>query len=56
LPRVSTIAEYVEQLLPELETMAPVNGGVGQILHDKWRRVYKMSAPRGRFGRGAPQL
>jgi hypothetical protein len=42
LPHVSTVAELVDQLIPELEAVALVKGGVGQLLHDKWRKVYKV--------------
>jgi hypothetical protein len=44
LPQVSTVAELVEQLVPDLEAVALAKGGVGQLLHDKWRKVYKVSA------------
>ncbi|HET8853807.1 MAG TPA: hypothetical protein VFN02_14905 [Ktedonobacteraceae bacterium] len=45
LPQVSTVAELAEHLLPDMEQVALVKGGVGQMLHDKWSKVYKAATP-----------
>jgi hypothetical protein len=38
--------------LDDLEDIAAKKGGIRQLLDEKWRKVYKASAPRGLFTSG----
>jgi hypothetical protein len=49
LPRVGSVAELLCELVDEIEELADAKGGVGQVLHDKWCKLYKVNPPRGLF-------
>src|SRR5690242_2930959 len=49
LPRVGSVADLLCYLVDDLEEVARAKGGIGQILHDKWCRTYKITPPRGLF-------
>jgi len=48
---IGTVEDLLRGSLPELEEIAREKGGVGALLEEKWRKVYKTSCPRGIFSR-----
>jgi hypothetical protein len=46
---VVSVADLLQQHLEALETEAEEKGGVAQLLHDHFQRLYKVSAPIGMF-------
>ncbi len=48
---VSNLGDLLLYSLDDLEEIAVEKGGIRQLLDEKWRKVYKASAPRGLFTR-----
>jgi hypothetical protein len=42
LPPFSHVGDLLEYLCDDLEAIAQEKGGIGQMLHDKWCKVYKI--------------
>jgi hypothetical protein len=49
LPRVGSVADLLCVLVDDLEELATAKGGIGQVLYDKWCKVYKLTPPRDLF-------
>jgi len=49
LPPIADVAGLLCCLVDDLEAVAREKGGVGQLLHDKWCKLYKANPPRGLF-------
>jgi hypothetical protein len=43
------VADLIQQHLDALETEAAEKGGIAQLLHDHFQKLYKVSAPAGAF-------
>jgi hypothetical protein len=48
---VNNLGDLLLYSLDELEVIATENGGIRQLLDEKWRKVYKANAPRRLFTR-----
>jgi hypothetical protein len=46
---VSSVSDLLVYSLNELEAIAKEKGSIRQLLDEKWRKVYKVSSPRGMF-------
>ena len=46
---MSRVSDLLVYSLDELEAIADEKGSIRQLLHEKWRKVYKANAPRGLF-------
>jgi hypothetical protein len=46
---VVSVADLIQQQLDALETEAAEKGGIAQLLHDHFQKLYKVSVPAGAF-------
>ena len=46
---VSNLGDLLLYSLDDLEEIAAKKGSIRQLLDEKWRKIYKASAPRGLF-------
>jgi hypothetical protein len=46
---VANVADLLQQHLDALEVEAEEKGGIAQLLHDHFQKLYKVSAPIGTF-------